>query len=530
MPTEVLTGHELKKMLEAGLVQLEEKHKEIDLLNVFPVPDGDTGTNMYLTFSSAVKAISATKNLDSIGLVAEAASKGALMGARGNSGVILSQLLRGIAKGLKNMNRVSARVFAQSLDEGVKIAYKAVIKPVEGTILTVAKDAATAALKASARKTTIINTMRLCCEAAGESLKKTPDLLPELKEAGVVDAGGMGWYILLKGFYSSLNSSDELEPIIYPVASTEVSGARLRFPYCTELLIKNNSSDVAGLKKVLQKHGDSLMIVDDLNLIKVHIHTGCPGQVLEECLKFGSLSDIKINNMEEQVDSKDSQTTDSKDYGIVAVSAGDGIKNVMLSLRADSVINGGQTMNPSTKDLLNAVNDINAQTVFILPNNSNIIMTAKQVAQLSKKTIRVISSKSIPQGIAALLALTGMEKNTEKVFDAMEEATKKVKTGEITYAVRQARLNGKQIKKGAMIGLFDNNIAVSGDKIEEVAKKLIKKMASPNDEICTLYYGDSVSIEEAQEMVTVLQNGFPKIEFELHEGGQPLYYYILSLE
>ncbi len=536
MVTEFLTGQDLKKMLSSGLVYLEEKYKEIDSLNVFPVPDGDTGTNMYLTLAAAVKETEAVNDQSSVSAVAEAASQGALMGARGNSGVILSQLMRGLARGLKNMDSVPGKVFAKALDEGTRVAYLAVIKPVEGTILTVAREAAKEAQKAARLNQPLPEVLQAACQAAEETLNRTPDMLPALREAGVVDAGGMGWLIILQGFCGGLLDDRPTVPaktrVEYarPAAAGIASGieADLEFPYCTEVLIKSGGMKTEGLKNNLLELGDSLMIVDSDGLVRVHIHSAHPGVILETCLKYGSLTDIKINNMNEQK-AKTAFPKAKKTFGVVAVAAGEGLKNIMTSLGADRVITGGQTMNPSIQELVQAVEDIEAGTVIILPNNSNILLTANQVGSLTGKQVKVIPTRTVPQGLAALVAIpAGAE--VKKVVKSMQSSLGRVKTGEVTYAVRDTKIDGQEIKKGSIIGLFNDKIVQTGSAVREVVSGLLERMITPADEICTLYSGEMIADQEAQDLVGQLAEKFSQVEFELHSGGQPLYYYIISVE
>ena len=531
--TSILNGLDLKRMLDSGLARLTDRYKEVDSLNVFPVPDGDTGTNMYLTLVGAVNETDTATDKISIGDVAAAAARGALMGARGNSGVILSQLLRGLAKGLKDMDRVTGKVFAEALDEGVKAAFKAVMKPVEGTILTVAREAAKEAVRAAGQNSAVINILQASCIAAEKTLDLTPELLPVLKEAGVVDAGGMGWLIILQGFCLAqeggeiVNANYAVLPAQKINAAAEGQGS-FKYPYCTEALVKKNKSNVLGLREKLSKYGDSLMVVETEGYIRVHIHSDHPGKVLEICLKYGSLKNVKINNMKEQATGKTSPK-DAKPYGIVAVAPGEGLKEIMESLGADRIVLGGQTMNPSIRELLQGVEEIDSDTVIILPNNSNILMTANQVGSLTPKQIKVIPATTVPQGIAALMAYTPGTQ-IDKITGLMNESLKRVKTGEVTYAVRKSKYDGQVIKKGSIIGLFDDKIVNVGSNVTEVVLSLLKKMVTPADEVCTLYYGDMITSLEAKNLMERIAEQFADMEFELHYGGQPLYYYIISVE
>ncbi len=537
METEVLNGQIFKKMLDTGLSYLAVRYKDVDQLNVFPVPDGDTGTNMYLTMASAVQEAGNTRNQSSIGTVAEAAARGALMGARGNSGVILSQLLRGMAHRLKNMDRVSAKVFAQAMDEGVKVAVKAIMRPVEGTILTVARDSAREALNAAGKNLPIAEILKKTCRAAEKTLNRTPEMLPVLREAGVVDAGGMGWLIILQGFRAGLQNgrvpeikAGETEKV--PEIRIPKGKEKLKYPYCTELLIKSDRIDTLELKENLEKLGDSLMVVGAEGLARVHIHSDHPGSVLEACLRFGPLTQVKVTNMNEQAqEAADSRAGEAapKPYAIISVANGEGLQKMMESLGADRVITGGQTMNPSTRELLEAIEEVKADTVIILPNNGNILMTANQVAELTSKKVKVVPSRTIPQGLAAMLAASPSV-SADKLAAKMEESLSRVKTGEVTFAVRDTTIDGQKVKKGAIIGLFDDRIVKWGDEADDVVIGLLEKMAAPEDELCAVYYGEMISREEAARLVSILEKSFSELEFELYSGGQPLYYYILSVE
>lgn len=545
MTTELLNGHDVRRMFDAALAGLAERHKEIDALNVFPVPDGDTGTNMYLTFTSAVEEAGRISDAASVRFVVEAAARGALMGARGNSGVILSQLLRGFAQELKNSDQMNSIIFAQALEEGVNVAFKAIMKPVEGTILTVAREAARAALKISARNPNIIDLLRTTCNVAEETLRNTPQMLPVLAEAGVVDAGGMGWLVILRGFQTgvSFDSARELHDNTAN-AVTDADRERpeafdLQYPYCTELLV-NTSGGTLGLRNSLEQLGDSLMIAESGSLTRIHVHSAHPGEVIETCLRYGSLKDVKVTNMIDQAaqvakaaPAGNMMTPKSggngKPFGIVSVAMGEGIKSVMESLGADIVITGGQTMNPSTQEMLSAVEQLSTDTAVILPNNKNIIMSANQLTDLSDKKIVVIPTQSIPQGLAALLTITPAS-DLEKTVKSMIEASSGVKTGEVTYAVRSTKVNDRAIEKGEIIGLYDDEITAAGNEIRAVVTELLKKMITPDSEVCSLYFGEEVNSEAAQELFNQLAEQFPELEFELISGGQPLYYYIISLE
>lgn len=550
MGTEKINGHDLQKMFASGLAILSERYKEVDLLNVFPVPDGDTGTNMYLTLAAAVDEVKADIS-PSVGKVAEAVSRGALMGARGNSGVILSQLLRGFSLSVSKKEFITVKEFSNALMEGVEIAFRSVMKPVEGTILTVAREAAKTAVSEANRSSILDVVLKKTCETAEHILKQTPEMLPALKEAGVVDAGGMGWLIVLQGFYKAitgeLGQNEPQSKVPHVTDSQKVKNALkpddsnknfdLKFPYCTEILFKNSSEQIDSIREKLASLGDSLLVVGAEGIIKIHIHTAHPEEVLGICLKAGSLSNVKISNMSEQAaDLSGSRPlkgtaapgSPGKAFGIVSVASGEGITQLMQSLGADEIIAGGQSMNPSIHDLVTAVEKIDSDNIIILPNNSNIIMSANQVSAVTQKSVKVVPTRTIPEGIAALLSITpGM--TPEDAFRAMMDAYEGIKTGEVTYAVRATTINGIEIGQGNTIGLFGDDITV-GDTIPETVTGMLEKMISPESDICSIYYGDAISINEAETLVKELQFSFPKIDFELHYGGQPIYYYIISVE
>lgn len=547
MGTEKINGHDLQKMLTSGLTFLTEKYKEVDSLNVFPVPDGDTGTNMYLTLAAAVDEARANSS-SSVGKVAGAVSRGALMGARGNSGVILSQLLRGFSLSVANKESITAKEFSTALMEGVEIAFRAVMKPVEGTILTVAREAAKTAVREANRSLLLDVILRKTCETAEYTLKQTPEMLPALKEAGVVDAGGMGWLIILQGFRKAITgdvieyqSQTKTPPLINVPDVTDnlnPDNSRenfdLKFPYCTEILLKTTSEETNSLREKLNSLGDSLIVVCAEGMVKVHIHTAHPEVVLGICLKSGYLSNVKISNMVEQAAAlSETQPVQNKgksgtSFGVVSVASGEGITKIMKNLGADEIITGGQSMNPSIQDLVNAVEKIKSDTVIILPNNSNIIMSANQVSAVTKKSVKVVPTKSIPEGLAALLGISpGM--TPDDAYRVMLQAYEGVKTGEVTYAVRDTTINGVRIEQGNTIGLFGDDITV-GDTVTETVTGMLAKMISSENEICSVYYGDSINRNEAETLVEELQFSFPKIDFELHYGGQPIYYYLISVE
>lgn len=538
MDREYIDGIKLREMFLAAAQFLEKNKQAINALNVFPVPDGDTGTNMSLTMMAAVKEMQGMKGDTTVALVADAASKGALKGARGNSGVILSQLFRGFSRALQDVDKISTRKCAEAFTEGAKTAYKAVMKPVEGTMLTVARVTAEEALKLSRKHRDFDSFSREIIRVAKETLDKTPDMLPPLKEAGVVDSGGMGVLYILMGASHALNETydPELELIFEgsPVSmdSDVHYDADIKYGYCTEFFIKNlfpyvQEGDVDKLKDRLGNLGDSIVVVGDSDLIKVHVHTDMPGKALQLALRFGELSGIKIDNMREQ--HRHVIETSQKEYGIVAVAMGDGISAIFKDLSVDYIIEGGQTMNPSIEDILKAVEQTNAKNVFVLPNNGNIILSAKQAQDISDSNIVVIPSKSIPQGLSAILAFNP-ESDVDTNAANMTEAMEGVSSGQVTYAVRDSEYNGITIKENDIIGLINGKIAVAGEDIADITISLLEKMLDEDSEIVTLLYGQDIVSDQAEEISAYLEDTYPDLDVELHSGGQPLYYYLISVE
>jgi len=537
-----LTGHHLRAMLQGAARYLEKNKEQVNALNVFPVPDGDTGTNMYLTLAAALKE--AMQGPDDLPKVAAAASTGSLMGARGNSGVILSQLFRGAAQALANCQTAGPKDVAQALVEATRTAYRAVMKPVEGTILTVARLAARKALAAARDGGDVEAVLRAALAGAREALDKTPSLLPVLHEAGVVDAGGQGLVLILEGALAGLTgrevgptagtvpaASRAVEPL-FP-AKEESTPQNITFGYCTEVLLRGHELDAGAIREKLGRHGDSLLVVGDAEAVKVHIHTNHPGQVLEELLSYGTLHDIKIDNMRDQhreyLKGGGGEASGKKRIGIVAVAQGEGLMAAFKSLGADVVLSGGQTMNPSTEEFVNAVEEVPAPEVLVLPNNKNVILAARQAEGLVQKKMAVVPTRSIPQGIAALVAFNP-EMDLEKNASLMAEAAQKVKTGEVTYAVRSSRVNGHEIAAGDILGLIDDQLVVTGREVEEVAEQVLAVMVDDESELITLFAGRDVPPEAAEKLRKRTQERFPGCEVELHVGGQPLYYYILSVE
>lgn len=537
MEKEYLDGSKLKEMFLAGAESLEKNKEIINALNVFPVPDGDTGTNMSLTMMAAIREIQAIEE-GSVSDIAEAASKGALKGARGNSGVILSQLFRGFSKGLEGYETMSTKTCAEALEEAAKTAYKAVMKPVEGTMLTVARVTGEEALKLYRRHPGFDSFSQEIMAVAKETLDRTPDMLKPLKDAGVVDSGGMGIVYILAGAIQALSGTFDFEmdftfeEVKEDPSAVTLMDADIEFGYCTEFLITNifsyvKEDDVDNLKNRFANFGDSIVVVGDLDLIKVHLHTNSPGKALQLALRFGELSGIKIDNMREQ--HRHVHNVEMKEFAIIAVAMGDGISSIFKGLSVDYIIEGGQTMNPSIDDIIKAVDRSNAKNVFILPNNSNIILSAKQAADISDKNIIVIPSKSIPQGISAILAFNG-EDSIDNNKDAMEEAMEYVKSGQVTYSVRDSENNGISIKKDDIIGILDNEIVLAKDNILEATISLLEEMIDEDSEIITILYGENIEEIDTEAIVEYVEDKYPDVDIEMHYGGQPIYYYLISVE
>lgn len=541
MQLDFLTGIDYKKMILAGATLLEANKKEVDALNVFPVPDGDTGTNMSLTILAAAKEGQVQASQD-LGKIAQSIAMGSLMGARGNSGVILSQILRGIAKCFEGKNQASAKEIANALQEGAETAYKGVLKPVEGTILTVAKEVGKAAFEATYKSSDVLFVLEEALKGGEIALAKTPELLPVLKEVGVVDAGGKGYLLILEGALRSLKGEDILFNNLPSVENVEISGSskfsgstdlgEIEFRYCTEFLVKGIGLPFQKMREEIGNFGDSLMVVGTEEVAKVHVHSNNPGEVLEYCLKLGSLHEVKISNMVEQNEQMTQYSIDQeekKPFSVISVSVGKGLKKIIESLGVDGIIEGGQTLNPSTEDLVKLINKVNSQKVIILPNNSNIILTAQQAKKLVEKEVVVIPSKSIPQGIVALITLNQRE-DFEAAVQRMENAIEECSTGEITYAVRDSQYEGKNIIKGDILGLANGKIKVVGQDTDKVFFGLLGQMLDDEKELVTIYYGQEITKDEAEILVGKLAQEYPEIEFELHLGGQPLYYYLFSVE
>ncbi|TCP52464.1 hypothetical protein EV586_11063 [Tumebacillus sp. BK434] len=550
---QVLNGSLFVQMVLQGHASLEQNKDRVNALNVFPVPDGDTGTNMSLSMTSGVNELKRYIN-EPLHRAAEAVSTGLLMGARGNSGVILSQLFRGFAKGVAKKTEADVKTFADAFQNGVTTAYSAVVKPVEGTILTVSKDAAAAAQTAAKDKNaTIQSVMEAVLNEAERSLERTPELLPVLRQAGVVDSGGQGLVYIYKGWLAAIKG----ESVSVDTSAVGAAPAKVLTPaaahgdgeteygYCTEFIIRlpeasddEKATEVA-VRDALMPLGDSLLVVAADDIVKIHIHALAPGNVLNKAQEFGELTRIKIDNMTEQ--HHDLQSMDSgavaaaesegpkKPYAIVTVTVGVGLTEVFKSLGAEGIIEGGQTMNPSTEDIVNSVKALHAEHVFILPNNSNIIMAAEQAKTVLGDTVTVIPTKTIPQGIAAAIsfdAAAALEENVE----SMSGGISRVKSGQITQAVRDSNFQDLEISEGDFMGMQEGKVVTLGKELDLTAVSLLEKMIDDESEVVTVFYGEDVTAEQAAKLLEEAQNQFDHCEFELHYGGQPLYSYIFSVE
>ena len=550
----------LKKMFLAGASNIESKKEYINELNVFPVPDGDTGTNMSMTIMSAAREVSAMED-PSMADLAKAISSGSLRGARGNSGVILSQLFRGFTREIKEHDVIDVTILANAVSHAAETAYKAVMKPKEGTILTVAKGAAKKAMELVGETDDIVYFTEEVLKYMKEVLAQTPEMLPVLKTAGVVDSGGQGLVEVIEGAYFALIGKEidmnipvpSAKPSVDATSGAKVEDVDIKFGYCTEFIImlekKFDQNDEVNFKAYLESIGDSIVCVADDDIVKIHVHTNDPGLAIQKALTYGSLTRMKIDNMREEhnerfgnsapasqkveeVESKVpvAEMTEKKKVGFVAVSIGDGLNEIFEELGADYIIKGGQTMNPSTEDMLNAIDNINAENIFILPNNGNIILAAEQAKSIVEdKNIVVVPTKTIAQGITSLI--TYVEDCTvEENLEAMTEAIANVKTGQVTYAVRDTELDCKVIKQDDIMGIGDKVIEAVGKDISEVTCELVDKMVDEDSELISIYYGEDVSEEDAKKLADKLEEKYSDLEVELNYGGQPIYYYILSVE
>lgn len=541
MKNSKIDGHQFYNMIINACNKLENQKEFVNSLNVFPVPDGDTGTNMSMTFKGAVNEIKDMKE-STVGDICKKLSKGALMGARGNSGVILSQIFRGIAKGLENAKEADVKIFAESIKEGANSAYKAVMRPTEGTILTIIRVAGEKAI--SSRAVTVNELLKDVCEASEDMLNKTPEMLPVLKKAKVVDAGGMGLLIILKGMLEALegkieadiaNTNDSKES--KNVNAEVIDTSDIKYGYCTEFFINTNKQvNIDEFKAKLQPHGDSMIVVGVDDVIKVHIHTNDPGYILSNALKLGELSKVKIDNMREQhrkileKEYATDKTEEAKKYGFVSVALGEGIRDIFKNeLGVDCVIEGGQTMNPSTEDILNSINSVNAENVFILPNNKNIIMAANQAAEISEKNVIVIKTKTIPQGVTAITVFNP-EADPKENFENMQESIKSVTSGSITYAVRDTEIEGNEIHKDDILGLVEGKIKQVNKDVYDSCEKLIDSIVNEDSELISIYYGEDCDKEKVNELVEKLEEKYDEMDVICYEGKQPLYYFIVSVE
>ena len=552
MAADTLNAELLSRMIVAGAQNLDLKKDWINELNVFPVPDGDTGTNMTMTIMSAVKEIGALTDMNMKDLC-KAVSTGSLRGARGNSGVILSQLFRGFTKTVREKNEIDIPLIADACERAVETAYKAVIKPKEGTILTVAKGMAEMARKLENNPQTMEDYIASILEYGRNILAKTPDMLPVLKEAGVVDSGGQGLIVVLEGAYEALMGKEiavQADASGYAAAHTvqaEPQEDNIRFGYCTEFIIDLTApvseTEILEFRKFLESMGDSIVLVPDTDLIKTHVHTNDPGKVISRALTFGSLSGIKVDNMrlehQEKVirdseklakEQKAGLSAPPKKIGFVSVCAGEGFAEIFHGLNVDVVIEGGQTMNPSTEDLLNAIDQVNAENIFLYPNNKNIIMAANQAKELvQEKNIIVIPTKTVPQGISAILSFIP-ESTVEENQLVMQETIGKVHTGEITYAIRDTHIDDVEIHEGDIMAVGDNGLLSVGSEIHHVAVESVERMMFDDAELISVYYGKDFSEENAEKLAQALSEKYPDCDVEVESGGQPVYYCILAVE
>ena len=553
MATKTINAEMLAKMFLAGAGNIEAKKEYINELNVFPVPDGDTGTNMSLTIMAAAKEVSAIEKLDMTTL-AKAISSGSLRGARGNSGVILSQLFRGFTKAIKEHKEVDVTILAAACVKAKESAYKAVMKPKEGTILTVARGIAEKAEELSWETEDLEEFIPQVLAHAEEVLQKTPEMLPVLKEAGVVDSGGQGLLEVLKGAYDAFLGKEIDYKAIAPSQGTGVTkisaetNADIKFGYCTEFIILTEKefteADERGFKTYLESIGDSIVCVADDEIVKVHVHTNDPGLAIQKALTFGQLSRMKIDNMREEHEEKlirdaeklaaeeaaKKQEEPRKEMGFIAVSIGEGMNEIFRELGVDYIIEGGQTMNPSTEDMLAAIDAVHAEHIFILPNNKNIVMAANQARDLTEdKDIIVIPTKTVPQGITAVINFMP-DADAKANEETMLEEIKNVKTGQVTYAVRDTKIDEKEIHEGDIMGIGDKGILSVGTEVEATAKDMLAQLVDEDSELISIYYGQDVSEEDAEAFSDEVAELYPDADIDMHFGGQPIYYYVLAVE
>lgn len=553
MAVKTINTELLQKMFLAGAANLEAKKEFINELNVFPVPDGDTGTNMTLTILSAAKEVKALENPDMVA-IAKAISSGSLRGARGNSGVILSQLLRGFTKEIREHKEIDTITLAKACERATATAYKAVMKPKEGTILTVAKGASQKAAELAETTEDLDAFISEVINYAQEVLEKTPEMLPVLKEAGVVDSGGQGLLEVMRGAYDAFQGKEIDYSAIEASAGTkmvkpsEQAETEIKFGYCTEFIImlekEFTAKDETEFKAYLESIGDSIVCVADDDIVKIHVHTNDPGLAIQKALTYGQLSRMKIDNMREehqerlikdaeklaaqQAEAKKAEPR--KEVGFIAVSIGEGMNEIFRELGADYIIEGGQTMNPSTEDMLNAIDQVNAEHIFILPNNKNIILAANQAQTLTEdKDIIVVPSKTVPQGITAIINYMP-DADAQTNLEAMIEGIGNVKTGQVTYAVRDTHIDDKEIHEGDIMGIGDSGILAVGQSVEETTKEMLAQLVDEDTELISLYYGQDVQEESAENFAQEIEDLYPDVDVDVHSGGQPIYYYVLSVE
>lgn len=554
MAVKTINTELFRKMFLAGAANLEAKKEFINELNVFPVPDGDTGTNMTLTIMSAAKEVQSLENADML-TIAKAISSGSLRGARGNSGVILSQLLRGFTKEIREHKEIDAVILAKACERATATAYKAVMKPKEGTILTVAKGISRKAEELAETTEDLEVFIPEVIKYAEEVLAQTPEMLPVLKEAGVVDSGGQGLLEVIHGAYDAFLGKEidyaaiEASGGTKMVKPSQQAEADIKFGYCTEFIIMTEKEftdkNEAEFKAYLESIGDSIVCVADDDIVKIHVHTNDPGLAIQKALTYGQLSRMKIDNMREehqeklikdaekaaaQQASEKKKKEPRKPVGFIAVSIGEGMNEIFRELGADYIIEGGQTMNPSTDDMLSAIDEVNADHIFILPNNKNIILAANQAQSLTDdKDIFVIPTKTVPQGITAIISYMP-EADVDTNIEALEEAIKNVKTGQVTYAVRDTHIDDKEIHEGDIMGIGDRGILAVGQSVEETTKEMLAQLVDEESELISLYFGQDVLEEDAENFAQEVEELYPDVDVDVHMGGQPIYYYVLSVE
>lgn len=547
MALKTIDGILLKDMISAGAALLEKNRQAVDQLNVFPVPDGDTGTNMSQTMNAAVREMTG-RDLVNAGEIMQAVARGALKGARGNSGVILSQIFRGFAKAAEGAVDIDAALLRDMLRQGAETAYKAIMKPKEGTILTVIRVIAEEVDSAFMPGWDLIDMMDYVLRSGDAILRQTTDMLPALKQAGVVDSGGKGLCIVLKGFMSAMQG-EHIDSAVIETGEVALPGdfvddhdslEEITFGYCTEFIVSHPNEDctdsaVVRFRSRLEKIGDCVVVVSDGEVVKVHVHTNDPGKAIQMGLALGELDSIKVDNMLEEFRERmekrlKARQAEQKEFGMVAVSLGDGLASILTDLGVDMIVDGGQTMNPSIDDIIQAIEKVNARTVFVFPNNSNIIMAADQAAQIvSDKNVLVVPTRSVPQGISAAVAFMP-DDSADANLENMKAAAQSVRTGQVTYAVRDTTLDGAEIHEGDIMGLMDGKISSIGQSVQEVSIDLLRGMVDDDSELITVFYGKDTSEDDANELAGKLGEIFPDCDIELHMGGQPLYYYLFSVE